>query len=213
VSGPFEVVSLFDADVVEVESESLQWIPVRRLLGIGAFGINAYRANAGDPVVEEHFESPGQEEVYLVLRGRVDFKAGGESVALEPGQAVFVADPEVRRGATALADDTAVLAIGGWRDRAYRPLPWEPMYLSDAAFRRGDWAEAIEILEREAGEYREHAYVRFRLACCLAQLGRNEEAMTELAAAIAARPELRERAQADDLLEPLRELEDWESAV
>jgi tetratricopeptide (TPR) repeat protein len=213
VASPFKVISLLDAEPVVVESESLRWIPVRRRLGIGAFGINGYRADAGEPVIEEHFESPGQEELYVVLQGRIDFKAGGESVELGPGQAVFVAEPEVRRGATAIADDTAVLAVGGWRDRLYHSLPWEPLYLADAPFRRGEWAAALEILEREAGDYREHGYVRYRIACCLAQLHRGDEAMAELAAAIKARPELRERAEADELLEPLRELEDWASAL
>jgi hypothetical protein len=213
VAAPFEVISLFDADPVVVESESLNWIPVRRRLGIGAFGINAYRAGAGDPVVEEHFESPGQEELYLVLSGRVDFKAGGESVELGPGEAAFIADPEIRRGATALADDTTVLAVGGWRDRPYHSLPWEPLYLSDGPFRRGEWADALATLEREAGGYRDHPYVRYRIACCLTQLDRRDAAMDELRAALAARPELRERAAADTLLEPLRELQDWEAAT
>jgi tetratricopeptide (TPR) repeat protein len=213
MAAPFEVISLFDSEPVLVESESLQWIPVRRTLGIGAFGVNAYRAGAGEPVVEEHFESPGQEELYLVLRGRIDFKAGGDSVELGPGEAAFVADPEIRRGATALAEDTAVLAVGGWRDRPYHPLPWEPLYLSDGAFRRGDWAEAIEVLDREAGGQRDDPYVRYRVACCLTQLGEREKAMDELRAALAARPDLRERAEADPLLEPLRELEDWEAAT
>jgi tetratricopeptide (TPR) repeat protein len=209
----FEVISLFDAETVMVESESLRWIPVRRRLGIGAFGINAYRADAGEPVIEEHFESPGHEELYVVLRGRIDFKAGGESVELGPGEAAFIADPDLRRGATAIADESAVLAIGGWRDRAYHPLPWEPLFLADAAFSGRRWQDALEILEREAGEHRENGYVRYRIACCLAQLGRTDDALAELRAALDTRPELRERAAADEFLKPLRELEDLEGST
>ena len=69
-----------------------------------------------------------------------------------PGTAVFVPRPEDRRGAVALEDETIVLAVGGWPGRAYHSLPWEPIYLAQGAMRRGDWAEAAEILEREAGE-------------------------------------------------------------
>ena len=38
---------------------TLVWKPVRRTLGVTAFGINAYTAaNAGDEVVEDHDETP-----------------------------------------------------------------------------------------------------------------------------------------------------------
>ncbi|MEO8092899.1 MAG: hypothetical protein ABI726_09360 [bacterium] len=203
------VLSLFDEEPVEVGVDPLRWVPVRRSLGIGAFGVNAYRAGAGEAVIEDHVESPGQEELYVVLRGRVDFLVGDERVQLAVGQAVFVADPEVRRGATALVADTAVLAIGGWREQPYHSLPWEPIYLSDGAFRRGEWAESAEILEREAGEHRGSPFIRYRLACCLAQLGEDEAALAELRAAVEAKPQMQERAAADELLEPLRELDGW----
>src|SRR5215813_1360916 len=47
----------------------LLWRPLRRTLGVGAFGINAYVArSAGDDVVESHTESQLQhEEIYLVV--------------------------------------------------------------------------------------------------------------------------------------------------
>lgn len=207
-SGP-RVLSIFDEEPVEVGADPLRWVPVRRSLGIGAFGVNAYCAGAGETVIEDHVESPGQEELYVVLRGRVDFLVGDERIGLAAGQAVFVADPEARRGATALAADTTVLAIGGWREQPYHSLPWEPIYLSDGAFRRGEWAEALEILEREAGEHRGSPFVRYRLACCLAQLGEGEAALAELRAAVEAQPQTQERATADQLLEPLRELDGW----
>ena len=34
-----------------------------------------------------------------------------------------------------------VLAVGGWRDRPYHSLPWEPIYLAMPQMRAGDWAE------------------------------------------------------------------------
>ena len=58
-----------------VMNGTLQWRPLRRTLGVRAFGINAYTAaKAGDEVVEEHTETGlGHEEIYLVLNGRATF--------------------------------------------------------------------------------------------------------------------------------------------
>ena len=189
-----KVISLFDEDAVPVGDEGLGWIPVRRRLGVEAFGVNAFRADEGQVAIEEHVESPGQEELYVVISGVVEFRAGDETSVLNAGQATFVSDPELRRGATALADGTLVLAVGGWTDQAYHSLPWEPIYLSAGPFARGEWQETIDVIEREAGQFREHGYIRYRLACCFAQLGETERGLDELRAAVEAMPELAERA-------------------
>jgi hypothetical protein len=59
---------------------TLMWQPVRRPLGISAFGINAYTAGkAGDEVVEEHTEQ-AEEEAYVVIRGHATFTVDGEEI-------------------------------------------------------------------------------------------------------------------------------------
>ena len=51
----YEVVHLDELDRFPVDDEGLLWRPVRRRLGITAFGMNAYTAEKGDErVVEEH---------------------------------------------------------------------------------------------------------------------------------------------------------------
>ena len=51
------VLSIFDEASVPVAGGKLEWVPLRRRLGIRAFGTNAYRAaRAGDCVIEEHVE-------------------------------------------------------------------------------------------------------------------------------------------------------------
>jgi hypothetical protein len=202
--------SLFEEPSVPVLDGALEWIPLRRRLGIAAFGTNAYRAaEAGDVIVEDHVESPGQEEMYVVIRGRARLTVGDETVEAGAGDVVFVPDPETRRGGTAIEADTVVLGVGGWPDRPYHSLPWEPIFLASDAMARGDWADAVATLEREAGEHRETAIVRFRIACCRAQLGEHEVALEELGAALAAKPGLLEMAENDELLAPLRELDGW----
>ena len=164
---PFRALSLFDDAAVPVAGGSLSWVPVRRRLGIGAFGVNAYRAaRSGDTVVEEHVESPGQEELYVVVRGRARLVVGDETIDAPAGSAVFVPDPGARR---------AGHRAGGRHGRPGRRrvarasrttrLPWEPIYLAAEAMRTGDWAAAAETLEREAGEHADTAIIRFRLAC------------------------------------------------
>ena len=206
----YRTLSIFDEPAVSVLGGSLDWIPVRRRLGIEAFGTNAYRAaRAGDVIVEDHVESPGQQEAYVVIRGRIRLTVDGEAVEAGPGEVVFVEDPELRRGGVALEDETAILAVGGWAGRPYHSLPWEPIFLAQDAMARGEWSEAAATLRREAGEHRESAIVRFRLACCLAQAGEDDEAVEELRAALATRPAMAEMAQRDELLAPLRDREDW----
>lgn len=207
---PFRRISILEEPSVPVLGGTLEWIPVRRRLGIGAFGTNAYRAaRAGDTIVEDHIESPGQEEAYVVIRGRMRLTVAGETVDAGPGEVVFVPNPQSRRGGVALEDDTAVIAVGGWRDKPYHSLPWEPIFLAQDAMARGDWAEAAATLDREAGEHRGTAIVRFRMACCLAPQGKNELALEELRAALEAKPEMKEMAEQDELLAPLRDLEGW----
>ena len=209
-SGDFETLSVLDADAVPLGDDGMQWIPVRRALGIGAFGVNAFRADrAGDEVIEAHEESPGQEELYLVVTGGAKFVIGGNEFEATRGTAVFVARPDVRRAAVATEDGTVVLAVGGWTDQAYHSLPWEPIYLAMGAMRTGDWASAVETLEREAGEHRETGIIRYRLACCYARLGESDTALEELRQAIAVKPDLLDRARSEEAFASLRDDPAW----
>jgi ketosteroid isomerase-like protein len=208
------VLSLLTEDTVQAGSDSPEWIPLRRRLGIQAFGTNAFRATrAGDPVVEDHVESPGQEELYVVVAGRVRFTVDGDEVDVSAGEVVFVPDPEHRRGGVALEDGSIVIAVGGWPGRAYHSLPWEPIYLARERMRNGDWAGAAEVLEREAGEHIDRPIVRYRLACCHAQAGSYPRALEELRLAIDLDPDMRKRAATEHLLEPLRESDGWRGLV
>src|SRR4051794_18379375 len=95
----FRVLSLHEADTVSTP-DGVGWIPVRRRLGISAFGTNAFRGErAGDPVIEEHVESPGQEELYVVVSGGARMTIDGHEFDAPAGTVVFVERPDVRRGA------------------------------------------------------------------------------------------------------------------
>lgn len=203
---PFRVLSLVDEEPLLVEDGALQWIPLRRRLGGRAFGTNAYRAaHAGDLVIEDHVESPGQEEMYVVVSGGVRFTVGEEEIDAPAGTVVFLPQPDVRRGGIATEDDTIVLAVGGWPDKPYHSLPWEPIFMAQDAVHRGEWAEAAATLEREAGPHLDKAVVQFRLACFHAQAGDHAAARTALERATEIDPSYGERADGEELLAPLRD--------
>src|SRR3954471_24620646 len=94
---------------------SLVWKPIRRPLGVTAFGINAYTAaDAGDEVVEEHTEEQlGHEEIYAVVSGRATLTVDGEEIDAPAGTLVYLDDVAQRRHAIATEAGTTVLAIGG----------------------------------------------------------------------------------------------------
>ena len=66
-------------------------IPVREHLGIHAFGVNAFTPNEEGVLINEHDESGGQEELYVVLDGNATFEIDGETVEAPAGTFLYVA--------------------------------------------------------------------------------------------------------------------------
>ena len=186
----------------------LQWRPLRRTLGVEAFGINAYAApNAGDEVVEEHTEARlRHEEVYIVLAGHATFTLDGETHDAPAGTLVYVRDPDVKRHARAEQPDTTVLAIGGRPGEPYAPSAWE-WYFYAERFRAGeDWAGAIALLEEGAERYPDQAGMLYSLGCFEALAGRTEDALAHVSRAVELEPGFQEWAQKDDDLASIRDL-------
>ena len=116
-----------------------RWHPVRRHFGIEGFGIAGSGADAGDELIVPHTELSddpeaeyvsGQEEVYFVARGRARFVLDGSQLDVAAGDILFV-PPHVHRAATATADDTLVLGVGGAPGKPYRGL--DPAHYQPAA--------------------------------------------------------------------------------
>ena len=143
-------VTLDQIEPIPVVGGTLLWRPVRRMLDIGAFGINSYVGpNAGDDVVEEHTEqSLGHEEVYVVLSGHATFTLDGKELDAPAGTVVFIRDPTVRRHAKATEPNTVVPAVGGPRGAAYEPSAWEDYFAAERHRNAGDYdAYADELAE------------------------------------------------------------------
>jgi mannose-6-phosphate isomerase-like protein (cupin superfamily) len=90
------------------------WRSIGSHFGISAFGINASEAAAGEELITRHDEASygGQEELYIVTRGRARFICDGEEVEIAAGGLLFV-PPTVKREARATDTPTVVLIIGG----------------------------------------------------------------------------------------------------
>ncbi len=175
------------------------WRPIRRHFGIRAFGVNAYSAiAAGGQVVEEHTEEQlGHEEIYLVLRGRARFTVDGSDHELAAGQLVVVRDPQLRRGAVALDEDTVVLALGGKPGEPYVPSAWEAMFAAVPLAREERWDEAIALHVEALAEQPDHPALLYNLACMEARGGRRVDALLHLQRAVALEPKWAEYASSD----------------
>jgi hypothetical protein len=200
--------SLQIADVPPITvAGDLKWKPIRRTLGIEAFGINAYTAeNVGDDVVERHSEERlGHEEVYVVLAGRAAFELDDETLDAPAGTLVFLRDPTVRRYAKAAEPGTTVLAIGGKPGEAYSPSAWE-WYFEAERFRDPLDPEAALRLMAEANErFPDHMGVLYSTACWEALAGRPDDAWAALQRAIELDPRAREWALEDEDLVSIRD--------
>lgn len=211
----FTVTEIAAIEEIPVVGGTLRWKPIRRTLGIGAFGANAYVADAGQVVVEPHDElgpggAGGHQELYVVLAGRARFTIDGSEHEAGPGGLVFLRDPAVHRQAVALEDGTMVLAVGAPEGEPFRPSAWEHYFAAEADVARGDHRAAAETVRAGLAEHADNASLHFNLACHLAKAGEDDEALAHLRRALQLDPErLREHADTDEDLAALRARPDW----
>ena len=201
-------IQVSEIDALPIIGGSMRWHPVRRALGIRAFGTNAYSAaNAGDRVVEEHTEqAAGHEEVYLVLEGRAEFTLGEESVDAPAGTLVFVRDPAVQRGAVAAESGTTVIAFGGPPGAPYQPLVWEIDFAAQGPYDAGDFDRAYEVASQGLDEFGDSARLHYNLACYANRAGHEDVALDHLRRAAELDPALvREWAPGDEDVASIRE--------
>ena len=182
----YHVARLSELESIPVGDHGLVWRPIRSHFGIEAFGVNAYTANPGDEVVEEHTETTyGHEELYVVVSGRATFTLDGEAVDAPAGTLVHLPDPAVRRSAVAVDPGTTVLALGAKRGEAFRPSPWELFVRANGL----PPAEAVRYYLEHRGAYPETAGVDYNLACARAQAGDHAGAVADFRRAFERSPD------------------------
>jgi quercetin dioxygenase-like cupin family protein len=198
----YHVAHLSELESIPVGSHGLHWRPIRSRFGIEAFGVNAYTAEPGHEVVEEHTETTyGHEELYIVVSGRATFTLDGESIDAPAGTLVHLPDPAVRRTAVAEEPGTTVLAVGAKPGEAYTPTPWE------LSFRASQLSpeEAVKLFEENEHRYLEHASLPYNLSCYRALSGDREGAIADFRRAFALSPDdVRRWAKDDSDLDSIR---------
>lgn len=194
-------------EIEAISAAGVNWLPVRRELGVEAFGINAYLANTGELVVEEHTEQGlSHEEIYVVLAGAAMFTLDGEEREAPAGTIVHLANPHVHRGARATLDGTIVIAVGAPTEGVYRPSPWEWAFGAQRFRPTADHEAALAFLAEGLERYPENPSILYEAACWQTMAGRYDEALDALNRAVNGDSRHATWAQEDEDLEPLRAL-------
>jgi hypothetical protein len=183
---------------------------VRRALGIEAFGVNAFTADAGVHLIEEHDEvgsaAARHEELYVVLAGHARFTIDGAEHDAPAGTLVFVPDPKSHRAATAVVDGTVALVIGGVPGKPYAVSPWEPSAAATGLAQAGDAVAAADLMANAVADHPRNAAVLYNAACFAALAGRNEDALAYVQTAAAIDPaNVTKWASGDPDLDPIRD--------
>jgi tetratricopeptide (TPR) repeat protein len=182
--------------------------PVRAHFGITSFGVNAFTGcEVGDRIISEHDESEGadgQEELYLVHRGRARFELDGESLDAATGTFVC-ARPGVKRTAFAEEPGTTIIVIGGTPGKVYEPTGYEFWAPLVPLYEAGEYAEAADRGRELIEAHPEFMALLYNVACCESLAGRTDDAIAHLRLAFERAGDLRSLAAKDSDLDALRE--------
>jgi tetratricopeptide (TPR) repeat protein len=200
------VLRLDELDAIAVAGVNMR--PIRRALGITAFGINAWSADSGQQLIEEHDETGDgagrHQELYIVIAGHARFTVDGEPIEAGPGTLVFVPDVSSRRSAVASADGTTVLALGG-EAGTIKPSAFEHYFVAQASIRAGDPQAAYETAVAGLADHPDNASLHYNLACYAALAGDGERALEHIVRAFELNPKTREWAAEDSDLDAIRD--------
>jgi tetratricopeptide (TPR) repeat protein len=182
---------------------------LRRDLDIGAFSAFAIRAGSGGELVRERTTTgpaaDRHEELYVVVDGRARFTVDGRDIDAPAGTAVFVRDVEATRSAAAGDEPTTVLVVSGRRGAPWRPTPGEAMEEFWQLYQAKDYEAALAVARQALEEYPGNPLAHYNVACMSSLLGRPDDALEHLQAALEGHPDYVENARTDEDFAPLRD--------
>jgi tetratricopeptide (TPR) repeat protein len=182
-------------------------LDVRRRLGITAFGVGAFSAPEGVDVIGEHdetlFGEAGQEELYFVVSGQARFEVDGEAFDAPAGTLVQV-QPTAKRKATATAEGTTILVVGGTSGKAYEPGPAEAGEAL-AAYNAGDYETALAKQLVAVEKQPDNVIAHFNAGCFAARAGHADEAIEHLRRSIEINDGVKQLIATDEDLDSIRE--------
>jgi quercetin dioxygenase-like cupin family protein len=201
----YEVAHIDDLDRFPVDNEELLWRPVRRKLGITAFGTNAYTAEKGhERVVEEHYERDGAEELYFIASGRATFTLGDEEIDAPAGTFIY-AEPGTKRGAIASEPKTTVVAFGAKPGVPHEISGWEEIFVAFGHLHNGNEDEGRKAMAAAIAERPDAWQGHFNAACFESLTGNRDATLHHLRRAIELDPKAAEFAQKDSDFDWLRD--------
>ena len=201
----YEVAHLDEID--EISDGRAPSRPIRYHFGITSFGVNGWTGReAGDRIINEHDEGEddGQEELYLVQRGRARFELDGEPVQAPVGTLVFVR-PDVKRTAFAEEPGTTIIALGGTPGKAYEPGGLEIWAPLGPLYEAGEYAQAADRGRELIKAHPEYHGLLYNVACCESLAGRTADAVEHLRQAIDMWEGCRDMAKEDSDFDPVRD--------
>ena len=206
----YEILSLDEVEPVYAHEQQAKLLTLRRLLGVRAFGVNAWVGDAGERVVPPHEEDSGNEELYVVVRGRAAFTVGEETAAAPAGTLIHVA-AETQREATAEEDGTIVLAAGATPGEAFKVHGWDLWAVADSLRRDGRLEEARAVIAEMLEAQPDAWWLPYNVACWESLAGESDAAFARLREALALdEAEARKWAEKDSDLDPIRDDPRWQ---
>jgi hypothetical protein len=177
MSEGYTILSLDELETASHRGSNL--IPVRHTLGFRPAGVNAWIADAGDQLIPPHEEDSGNEELYVVVRGRATFTVADETADAPAGTLVFV-PPEVMRTAVAAEDGTIVFVTGGSVGEPFNAGGWDSFALADTYRQAGRLGEGRAIMAQLIAEKPGYWPTTYNAGCFEALAGNKDAAFEHL---------------------------------
>ncbi|HEX4323447.1 MAG TPA: cupin domain-containing protein [Gaiellaceae bacterium] len=175
MSDGYTILTLDEVDRAPHRNSNL--IPIRHTLDFRPAGVNAWTADAGGQLIPPHEEDSGNEELYVVVRGRATFTVDEEEADAGAGTLVFVPAEDFRT-AVAAQDGTIVLVVGATIGEAFTAGGWDSFALADAYRQAGRLDDARTIMEQQVAQHPDSWGPHYN-AACLEALGGNADAALE----------------------------------
>lgn len=166
-------------EVERAQHRGSNLIPVRHMLGFQPAGVNAWIADAGGQLIPPHEEDSGNEELYVVVRGRATFTVGEETTEAPAGTFVFV-PAEIHRTAQAEEDGTVVFAVGGTVGEAFNAGGWDAFALADTYREAGRYEEGRAIMKQLIAQKPDYWPTTYNAGCFEALAGNADVAFEHL---------------------------------
>ena len=177
MSEGYEILTLDEVETASHRGSNL--IPVRHLLGFRPAGVNAWVADEGGQLIPPHEEDSGNEELYVVVRGRATFTVGDETADTPAGTLVFV-PPQVHRTAVAAEDGTIVFVVGGTVGEAFEAGGWDSFAVAWTHLQEGRLEEGRALMSRLIAENPGYWATTYNAGCFEALAGNADAAFEHL---------------------------------